>query len=151
MKHTTAIVYLSLLLLSVSCDRIKDGTKQSINKGGEVVGQIATEFLQGVSEGVDKTLQCTIQFSETLKAAGISNGKFSIESGQNGNKNKLAIYMIFDKDFSGSITAKVFDKNGLEAGRCKADVQAKAGDGRYVDFGFDSRCDIEAKSSIKFE
>ncbi len=151
MKFSNPTVILSLIIFTLSCDRIKDSTKQSINKGGEVVGQTATEFIEGVSEGVDKTLQCTLTFSEDLKSSGISHGKFSINSDGNGNNNIVAVYIIFDKDYSGPITAKVFDKGGLENGRCKVEVQANSGEARYIDFNFDSRCDIEAKSTIRFE
>jgi hypothetical protein len=37
-------------------------------------------FIQGVSEGIDKTLQCTVSFSDVLKQQGLSNGKIMITS-----------------------------------------------------------------------
>lgn len=73
-----ALLFLLACCTQTSCDRIKDTTKQTINKSGEVVGQTATEFIQGVSESSDKTLQCKLTFSDMLKQSGISSGKFSI-------------------------------------------------------------------------
>ncbi|MBU2921405.1 hypothetical protein KO504_08630 [Winogradskyella psychrotolerans] len=57
---------LILLLSFFSCDRIANKTKEGINRGGEVVGESATEFFEGVSEGVDKTLECKIILSNNL-------------------------------------------------------------------------------------
>lgn len=147
----TVLLFLLACYTQTSCDRIKDTTKQTINKSGEVVGQTATEFIQGVSEGVDKTLQCKMTFADILKQSGISSGKFSINSDENGHRNKLSVYFIFEKDFSGFITAKVFDKDNMEYGRSKIEVQVKAGEAKYVEFNFDAKCDIESKSEIRFE
>ena len=55
MKRISIILAL-LALFTLSCDRLKQKTKETINKGGETVGKTATEFLEGVTEGVEKTL-----------------------------------------------------------------------------------------------
>ena len=63
------IFFLSILFVSVffnSCDWVKDKTKKTINKSGEVVGKTATEFVGGVAEGIDKSLQCEIILSQNL-------------------------------------------------------------------------------------
>ncbi|MCT4643908.1 MAG: hypothetical protein N4A74_02895, partial [Carboxylicivirga sp.] len=69
-------VVLTLSLFAVGCNRIKEKTKSVINKGGETVGESATEFFEGVSEGIDKTLQCEIQLSEELSVSGLKTGKY---------------------------------------------------------------------------
>ncbi|MCL2154254.1 MAG: hypothetical protein FWH53_01180 [Leptospirales bacterium] len=61
------------------------------------------------------------------------------------------IYLIFDKDFKSSVTAKVFDKSGLEIGRAKINVKGKAEEAGYFDFIFDKRSYIEVKSKIVLE
>jgi hypothetical protein len=143
MKQTTL---LSLLLFTVvSCGKI-------INKGGETVGKTATEFFEGVSEGVDKTLQCELSLSQELQNKGIKTGKYSIDNLPEGGKNNLLIlYLIFDKDFNSAITAKVFDKKGLEIGRATLNIENKAGNAGYYDFAVDKRTDIEVKSKIVLE
>ncbi|MDR0874042.1 MAG: hypothetical protein LBN27_11350 [Prevotellaceae bacterium] len=139
------ILLLIFLLAAVSCGKV-------VNKGGETVGKTATEFFEGVSEGVDKTLQCELNLSQELQDKGVKTGKYSIDKLPEGGKNNLLIlYLIFDKDFKSTVTAKVFDKKGLEIGRAKLDIESKAGNAGYYDFAFDKRTYIEVKSKIVLE
>jgi len=69
MKQLITILTL-LAVLTISCNRVKDKTKETINQSGEAVGKTATEFFEGVSEGVDKTLQCEISLSQDLQDKG---------------------------------------------------------------------------------
>ena len=136
----------------IACDGLKQKTKESINKGGEAVGKTATEFIEGVTEGVDKTLQCELSLSAGLLEKGLQTGKFSVENDSTGGKNNLLVlYIIFNKDFNSMIVSKVFDKNGLEIGRAKLSVKGQAGDAGYYDFVFDKRTYIESRSKIIFE
>lgn len=63
----------------------------------------------------------------------------------------MYVCLIFYKDFSEYITAKVFDKDQMKYSRSKTEVQAKSGEAKYVDLIFDAKCDIENKSEIRFE
>ena len=149
MKHIISI--LAILMLLVSCGRIKEKTKETINKSGETVGKTATEFFEGVSEGIDKTLQCELSLSESLTDKGLKTGKFVIENADGGRNNQVTVYLIFEKDFKSSVTAKVFDKSGLEIGRAKIDVEGRADEAGYFDFIFDKRSYIEMRSKIVLE
>lgn len=141
-----------IALLGGACSDVKQKTKETINAGGEVVGKASTEFIEGVSEGVDRTLQCTIEVSQPLKDKGIKTGKFSVNnSTAGGENNMLTLYIIFDKDFDGEVWAKAFDKTDLEAGRSKLHISGKAGEAKYYDFAFDKRTYIEVKSRITIE
>lgn len=123
-----------------------------LNKGGETVGQSATEFIEGVSEGVDKTLKCEIHLSDELKASGLKTGKFFIKNDTNTvNRNLLTLYLIFDKDFNKTLTVKAMDKSGLEMGRAQVSFQKNSGETGYYDFRFDKRTDIEVRSIIEIE
>ena len=145
-------ILLLILLVAVSCGKVKEKAKEGINKGGETVGKTATEFFEGVAEGVGKTLQCEIVLSQELQDKGVKIGKFSINnSPEGGTNNLLTQYLIFDKDFDSSISAKAFDKNGLEIGRTTLDIENKAGNAGYYDFAFDKRTYIEVKSKILLE
>ena len=145
------IPILTVLILLVSCGKITQKAKETINKSGETVGKTATEFFEGVSEGIDKTLQCELSLSKSLIDNGLRTGKFAIENADEGRNNRLTIYLIFDKDFKSSVTAKAFDKNGLEVGRAKIDIEGKADEAGYFDFVFDKRSYIEVKSKIVLE
>jgi len=151
MKQLITILTL-LAVLTISCNRVKDKTKETINQSGEAVGKTATEFFEGVSEGVDKTLQCEISLSQDLQDKGLSTGKFSIENDTTGgHNNTLTLYLIFDKDFKAPLTVKAFDKSGLEIGRSKIEIENKAGEAGYFDFVFDKRTYIEVRSKILIE
>ncbi len=140
-----------ICLVLVSCNGIANKTKEGINKGGEVVGETATEFFEGVSEGVDKTLECEIVLSENLLNKGLRNGVYNIENQPIGKNNKLTIYLIFNEDFDSNVTAKAYNKNGLEIGRAKANVSGKKDDAGYFDFEFDDRTDIGFRNKIILE
>ena len=145
------ILFFSTLMLLASCGKIKEKAKETINKSGETVGKGATEFFEGVSEGIDKTLQCELSLSSSLVNKGLKTGKFAIENAEEGRNNQLVIYFIFDKDFKSPVTAKAFDKNGLEVGRAKIEIEGKADEAGYFDFIFDKRSYIEVKSKIVLE
>ncbi|MCE7996382.1 MAG: hypothetical protein HEP71_30670 [Roseivirga sp.] len=151
MKQLTILLSL-LLCFTVSCNRVKNKTKDVINKGGEAVGKGATEFVEGVSEGIDRTLDCELILSEELIDQGLKTGKFSIEDRTvGGENNRLTLYLIFEEDFDASLLVKAIDKKGLEVGRSRLPVQGKAGDAGYFDFPFDKRTYIEVKSKITIE
>ncbi len=145
------ILLFGIVLLFASCDKVKETTKETINKSGEVVGKASTEFIEGVSEGVERTLDCSIVVSENLQKKGIATGKFSINNSTEGENNLLSLYIIFNQDFKGDIWVKIFDKKGLEAGRTHLLISAKANEAKYFDFNFDKRTQIETKSQISLE
>ena len=148
-RHILSI--LAVLMLLASCGRVKEKVKETINQSGEAVGKSATEFIGGISEGIDKTLQCELSLSPALMDKGLKTGKFAIENAEGGRNNQLTLYLIFDKDFKSSVTAKVFDRNGLELGRTKIDIAGKADEAGYFDFIFDKRSYIETKCKIVLE
>ncbi|TRZ46321.1 hypothetical protein [Robertkochia solimangrovi] len=154
MKSIFSIIGTSLIFLglNVSCDQFSKDTKESINKGGEVVGQTATEFFEGVTKGVNKTLECKIELSEVLKSEGLQTGAFSIENRTDGGENNLlTLYLIFDKDFKGELIAKAYNKNDMEIGRSSIEVRGEAGGAQYVDFNFDKRTYIGVRNKIIIE
>ena len=140
-----------LLTLLMSCNRIANKTKEGINRGGEVVGESATEFFEGVSEGVDKTLECEILLSKKLISLGLKKGVYDIESQPIGNNNKLTLYLIFEKDFNKELVAKAYNKKEQEIGRAKTIVAGKKGDAAYFEFEFDKRTDIGFRNKITIE
>ena len=137
MKYLS-IILISLSICTISCDRVKKKTKETINKGGETVGEAATEFIEGVSEGIDNTLKCELSISEDLSNKGITKGVFSVgdDFNTNGISNVLSIYLIFDKAYKGDITAIVYNKALQETGRVTSNIEAEAGSANYYEFIF---------------
>jgi hypothetical protein len=145
------ITLLALSVCTISCDRVKKKTKETINYGGETIGEAATEFIEGVSEGVDKTLDCDLSISNQLAVKGISKGVFSISDNweNDGTNNTLSTYLIFDKAYKGDITAIVYNKINLETGRVTINIEAEAGTADYYEFNFHEKTRIDVKSIIK--
>lgn len=149
LKLTTLLLF---ILLFASCNRIANKTKEGINRGGEVVGETATEFIEGVTEGVDKTLECDIILSKNLVNAGLKTGVYDIKSETiTSNNNELTLYIIFKKDFNKDVLVRVYNKNKLEIGRTKTLISGKKGEAGYFDFKFDKRTDIGFKNKIVLE
>ena len=148
----TTVILLLLIGACISCTRVKNTAKEVLNKSGEAVGSSSSEFIEGITEGVQRTIDCEIILSDKLKEKGIETGKFSVHNDSIGNANNvLALYLIFNKDFEGEIMAKALDKKGLEFGRCKLKLEGTEGDAKFVDFVFDKRTNIEVKSKIYIE
>ena len=85
---------------------MKETTKEVINKSGETVGKATTEFAEGVTEGIDRSLDCELKLSEKLIGKGLQTGKFSIKNDSLGHTNNvLSLYVIFNKGFEGSFTS----------------------------------------------
>lgn len=151
MKRSIYIIVISLFTV-YSCQRVTEKGKDAINAGGEAVGKSATEFIEGVSEGIDKTLERRIELSKKLQEKGLNTGKYSIENNPlGGNDNLLTLYIIFNQDFKEILYVKVYDKNGLETGRAKLEVEGKKGEADYFDFTFGERVEIEHRSLIVVE
>ena len=151
MKPAKLLIAFSILS-TAACHSVTDTAKQAINKTGEVIGAGSSELAKGISNGVTNTFNSEIVIADDLKHKGVSYGKFNITSDSaSSSKNKLVIYLIFDKDFVGPLSVKVFDQQGSEYGRATATVTAKQGAAQYLDFVFDTRTDIESKSKFVIE
>lgn len=137
--------------LCCSCNFVGDKTKKAINKTGEVIGEGASEFGKGVKSGVENALECEVALSDALLQKGISLGKYNITGKASDSQNRLTVYLIFEKDFSGTISARVFDKENKEYGRTSVSMTAKKGEAKFADFDFDPRTNVESKSRFILE
>lgn len=149
MKKYTLFAALTSLITLHSCGGISKDTGNAIGKGGEMVGKSAGEFFSGVGQGVEAATDCKIILSDELKAAGLSTGTYTVEDSGNGTHNAFVLYLIYEKDFSGKIQAKVSDVSGAEKGRVSREISGKAGNAAYIDFVFDQRTRIENKNTIE--
>ena len=145
MKLTIISLALFISLFS-ACSRCSSGS--AIHQGGEVVGKSVSEFVKGVTGGVEKVYSVNIQLSDGKKEAGISTGKITLGNDSGGTNNKLSVYFIFDKDFNGGIQFKALDEKGLEMGRSTLMIKANKGEAHFYDIHFDKRTDINTNSTI---
>lgn len=142
----------AILLASVAltaCGRVADGTKSALNKGGELAGAAATEVVEGMATGVEKTWSIDVALSEELKAKGISLGKTMVEEDSAGTDNVLVLYIIASSDFTGPVTAVALDQEGREYGRATTELALAANGADYFTLPFQSRTDLERKSRIE--
>ncbi|PWU02707.1 MAG: hypothetical protein C5B52_04850 [Bacteroidetes bacterium] len=125
--------------------------KKNLNSAGEKAGEAVGEVVHGVSSGVENAFRVEISLSDHLKTSGLELGKIQLSNDSSGTDNLLNVYVIFKKDFDGSVTCKVFDNNGLEMGRSTEKVQGKVGNAKFFDFHFDKRTNIDRDSKITME
>lgn len=137
----------SLFLLACSSNDIKE----NINKAGDVAGQTAGEFIEGASKGVQKAFDVKLEVPEQLKTQGLEFGKASVTSDSSGTDNVLLLYVIFNKDYEGKLTAKVFDEQALEMGRTSTNVKGKKDEATFIEFHFDKRTNINSKNKLTVE
>jgi hypothetical protein len=146
-----AIYYLTIFLTFILASCSSCEVKEKAGKAGKEAGQVIGEFASGISNGVEESFEVTAVLSNDLKSKGIQFGKTTVSSAAEGKDNLLSVYVIFDQDFKGSLTAKAFDRQGLEMGRVKLQVDGKKDEARYIDFTFDKRTNIDNDSKLTIE
>lgn len=139
---------LAFVLIFASCNWAKQKTKETVNKTGEVVAKTGSEFVNGVSKGIEQTFQNEVLLSDELKAQGLKTGKIVIVGTDSSVDNILSVYFMFDRDFERSVTIKVISAEGQEYGRKTMPVKGTKNDAGYFDFVFDKRTNIDSKGKL---
>ena len=101
---------LILTLVLVSCNWTKQKAKDTVNKAGEVVAKTGSEFVSGVSKGIEKTFQNQVVISDQLKESGLRTGKIIIHGTDSSVDNILSAYLIFDGNIDQNITIKAISE-----------------------------------------
>ncbi len=144
----TALHLTALVLVASSCGRVVDGTKDALNRGGELAGSAATEVIEGVTTGVEETWSLDVLLSEELTSNGLVVGKTQVETDSAGFDNQLIVYLVAEQGFKGSLQAVAMDEEGREMGRSSLALDLTAGEAGYHTFRFQSRTDLERKSRV---
>lgn len=142
---------LIMVLVSCSCNWAKQKTKETVNKTGEMAGKAGSEFVDGVSKGIERTFQNEVVLSEQLKEQGIKYGKIIIGGSDSTTDNILSVYLIFEKDFDHNLTIKVISPAGQEYGRKTELIKGQKDQAGYFDFVFDKRTNIDGKGKLQFD
>lgn len=130
------------------CGRVVEGTKEALNKGGELAGSAATEVIEGVATGVEDTWSVDVTLSEAVRAKGLSIGRTQVEADSAERNNTLIVYLIAGAAYTDTLQALATDEKGLEMGRCTAVISMASGDADHVLFRFQDRTDLERKCSV---
>jgi hypothetical protein len=148
-----SIVIVSLFIgfVLTSCNWAKDKTKDTLHKGGEIVGKAGSEVVDGVAKGVEDSFANIVEASTRITGNGIKLGRVTVNGTDSTTDNIVSVYLIFDKHFEGKITAKALDNNGLEFGRVTMDIVADSGQAKFVDFEFDRRTNIDRNDRVRLE
>lgn len=143
------LITMFIIFAMVSCN--SDSIKEKINKAGDVAGQATGEFMEGVKTGVNKAFDVRIEVPAGLKEKGIRFGKSTVTNDSTGTDNLLTVYIIFNNDFNGYLTAKAFDNKAEEMGRVSIPVAGKSNEARFFEFHFDKRTNIDSDSKLVIE
>ncbi|WP_341906309.1 MULTISPECIES: hypothetical protein [Fluviicola] len=140
------LLFVTVCILTVACS--SGEIKESINDAGDAAGQTAGEFFEGATKGVQKAFDVKVSIDPQLKSKGIELGKTQVASDSAGTDNLLTVYIIFNQNFKGKLTAKAFDDQSLEMGRSSVEIQGKKDEAKYVDFHFDPRTNLDSKNEL---
>ena len=101
--------------------------------------------------GVEETFSITVETSDQLAKNGITTGRIILSGTDSSTDNIISAYLIFGKKYSGKLTAKAIDENGLEFGRSSLTISADSGDARFADFAFDKCTNLDRKDHVRVE
>lgn len=148
MKRHIAILPLLGLFLITGCNWAEHKTKQVLNKGGELAGSAATEVIEGVTTGVERTWKVDVQLSDALRAQGLQMGKTVVLSDAQGRNNRLKVYLSTDVGMQDTLSAIAFDKDSMEMGRTTMVLNAPPNSGDHYELVFQEATDLERKSRV---
>lgn len=136
------------VIILTSCGRISNGTKGLLNKSGEFAGSAATEVIEGVTTGVERSWGLNIELNESLGSRGLVLGKVQVKTDSAGMANHLILYLSTDQRIQDTLHATAFDEEGREMGRGLLVVDLPAGGAEFHNIRFQDRTDLERKSRV---
>lgn len=146
-KYNHTIVSILTCLSVLSCDEISSKTKETINKSGEIIGETATELVEGISDGIEKTLNVKKIIDPDLIKKGLEFGELKV-NGDILKRNEIELYIIFNKNYKGKLQLKAKNENKEEIGRSTVLIKGKKGETKYFQFSFNEKTHIELRSFI---
>lgn len=142
-----------LIIFMASCSgpEVKEKAREAINKTGETVGKGASEFFDGVADGVSERFNCHVQIDSSLVKKGLEMGKIRVTGSDSGSAHILSIYFVFNENMDQPVSIKLLDEEKKEYGRIKGMISGKKGEARFVDFVFDPKTAIETNSLFQIQ
>jgi hypothetical protein len=130
------VVVIGLLFLS-ACGKSDETLAE---KGGKEIGEGLGNLVTGMAAGIDETMTVSFVLSEEMTKKGLNGTVAKTVLGVNDGK-ALAFYLTSENKLSLTLMAKALNKDGLEIGRAKTNVDFDLEDGKYVEFTFDDHMD----------
>lgn len=128
-------------------DALKDEGKVAAESVSEGVGEV----FKGFDKGFDKSLtKITVKANDDVSTY-IKLGRTAKHYNDTTLKTDVIIYAIFEKDFSGKLLLKAFDKENTELGRKTLEIKKKADDVEYLSFQFDERTPLSLADTYTLE
>ncbi len=142
------LLALVVVTLFSGCNWAEDRTKRVLNKGGELAGSAATEVIEGVTTGVERSWDVRVELSPELAGRGLAVGKTTLEADSTGRYNRIVVYLSAAQEFTDTLTAIAMDQNALEMGRTRVPVSRGADSGDHILIQFQQYTDLERKSRV---
>jgi hypothetical protein len=149
MKKWSAVLALAAIL--ISCSKVSEKAGETIDSGAQKVGKTATDIVNSIDKGISQSTALDIELSDQLKRSGLSSGKYYVRENTAGRENTVSLYLISNRDFKGTLHARLFDKKGVEMGRIEKDFTQRKGQAAYCDFVFDDKIDIESQGKLSID
>ncbi|MCV6629772.1 MAG: hypothetical protein OIF50_07925, partial [Flavobacteriaceae bacterium] len=146
----TIWLFIAIMLLSLSCDRVRKKAKNTINQTGEDIGKSASEFVDGIADGVEKSIAAKLELDASLQARGVVLGEHILyTTTARGNYNAVKVFMEFNQNFKGRIMVKAINENNKITGRKTETFDLKANEAGYYSFVMDTLTDIRSRATLK--
>lgn len=145
--RNTVLLWAGMALLC-SCDWAGRKSKEALNKGGELAGTAATEVIEGVTTGVERTWKVDVELSSELLERGLILGTTQVESDAQGRDNRLILYLSTERGLVDTLSAIAYDKDGLEMGRTRLALDAAPNSGDHYTLQFQERTDLARKTRV---
>ena len=102
-SYFTFLVAITTIATVTSCNRVKaQGPEQ---QGHEITISHSADFAEAATVYGP---EFTFELSKVLRDKGLQTGKFKIATRSTGNGEAITVYLIFDKDYKGPVSAKIF-------------------------------------------
>ena len=98
-----------------------------------------------LTDAQGKSRSIRVRTSRSLATAGIKLGRSAADSAA--KKSSLTAYLVFSRDFRGSLRLRLFDADDREAARADAQVAQTADSSNFIPFVLDARADL---ASVKY-
>jgi hypothetical protein len=92
----------------------------------------------------------TFELSKVLRDKGLQTGKFKIATRHSGSGEAVTVYLIFDKDYKGPVSAKIFNTPFKEYVDAPV-LTCQQAPPRYCNPVFDERAGIASRNRILLE
>lgn len=123
---------------------IGESLKTEGKAGAESLTQGVGEVVKGAGKGFDASMsEVKISVVQALGTKGIQSTRAS-------RKEQMVVaYVIFDQDFSGSLSLRAMDSKNTEVGRSNVKLEEKAGSAKYIEFPFDPNTPMAAVGAFE--